>query len=359
LQDQRAQDEHPRMGNRLFVAVVLGCLVPLAPSSAAVLPPSSTIRLGTHRFGHLRAPEAVVARAARNQVAFDDPEQGAKTGPWSFQVAPDRSIWLLDELNRRLLIWSAGRPSTKARTVALPFLPIDFALGPAGSIYVTRQGLPGGLNPIRLYRLTSTGTVIWQSYLATPTFNIQLRVGPDGTLYWVDPNFANPRRWVPAATRDGRPLSVSAQRKRAGRQPLRRGLRLTSAFASRHELRFALLDRAGRTVRAWRVTSRTAINLVLGNTPDLVRGDPVVIIETTATIRGKFRWEYVVLRLVPRGRRGARFTLAHASPLDKTGRAAWGDVITDVRVGPDRKLYQLGSSPTIGVRIRRFSLARR
>jgi hypothetical protein len=42
--------------------------------------------------------------------------------------------------------------------------------------------------------------------------------------------------------------------------------------------------------------------------------------------------------------------LAEASSL------ACADVITDIRGGPDGKLYQLGSSPATGVEISRFSL---
>ena len=38
-------------------------------------------------------------------------------------------------------------------------------------------------------------------------------------------------------------------------------------------------------------------------------------------------------------------------------RAVYGDnLLADVRIGPDGKLYQLGSSPATGVRIYRFSL---
>jgi hypothetical protein len=69
--------------------------------------------------------------------------------------------------------------------------------------------------------------------------------------------------------------------------------------------------------------------------------------------------EYLVLRLARSGPSRTRFALPASSEegKDLSGRAGWGMMITDVRVGPGAKVYQLGSSPTVGVRIMRFSLA--
>jgi hypothetical protein len=152
-------------------------------------------------------------------------------------------------------------------------------------------------------------------------------------------------------------MSVAAQRRGDvwPYQPVAGGLRLLSEVytphvdTAPHEARFALIDRRGRVVRAWRVLSRTDINFGYA-TPELVGGDPVVVLDATAPIGGDFKWEYVVLRLGPRGTR-ARFSLS---------RAVWGDnLLADVRVGPDGKLYQLASSPTTGVVISRYSLGPR
>jgi hypothetical protein len=91
----------------------------------------SLVSLGTHKFGHLRAPEAVVASAGPDEVAFTNPAECAREGPWSFEIASDRSIWLLDELDKRLLVWAPGHPSASPCVVGLSesFLPVDFALG--------------------------------------------------------------------------------------------------------------------------------------------------------------------------------------------------------------------------------------
>lgn len=234
--------------------------------------------------------------------------------------------------------------------MTLPYLNgEDVALGPKGTIYFTR-GLP---NPPRmlLYRMSvATGKVLWQSRLAGEVGgNTQLRVGPDGTLY----SLAADLGWVPVATPSGRPLSMAAQRRGAGYMPVASGLRLVSeAYTpdqnqAPREVRYALLDRRGGIVRAWRVVSRTNINMNF-TTPTLVGGDLVVALDATAGQGSGFKWEYEVLRL---GRNGSR---VHFSlPV-----AAYGEhLFADLRVGPDGKLYQLASSPTTGVRINRFSLA--
>src|SRR5207244_1917648 len=142
-----------------------------------------------------------------------------------------------------------------------------------------------------------------------------LRVGTDGTLYAIAADLG----WVPVATPAGRPLSPVQQRQGAGYQPIGRGLRLlTEQYspyagdsgahpAARPEVRVALIDRAGRLVRSWRIVSRTAIGLTGYYTPALVNGAPVVVLDATVQSAGpcggpnqpncSFKWEYVVLRL--------------------------------------------------------------
>jgi hypothetical protein len=344
--------------------------------SAWIVNGAKHVSLGAHRFGETAMAEAVVARAGPEDVGFENPQEGARFGPWSFDVAPDGSLWVLDELNQRLLAWEPGQPDEATRSVSLPLSPIDFTLGPGGTLYVTRPAnptdapaYPGGLPPIRLDRLSANGEVQWETKLATDIFNTQLRVARDGTVYWTGP-FPSPRiergserRWTPTTTPGGQPLSPAEQNRRTlwGFQPLPGGLRFLAVTASfeadpvyglaPHEHRFALVDRAGRLVSAWRVGSQTALFPVLEATPALVDGDPVVVLGVTAGSGSQFTWEYIVLRLAPHAGSRVRFSLSHDSP-----EAAWGDVITDVRIGPDGKLYQLGSSPETGIEIARYSL---
>ena len=129
-----------------------------------------------------------------------------------------------------------------------------------------------------------------------------------------------------------------------------------------HEQRYALVNRAGRLLRAWRIASGTWITQSAFATPALVGGDPVVVLQVTrpaARCASYVGQEYLVLRLARSGPSGVRFSLPASSEegKDLSGRAGWGLMITDVRDRPGAKVYQLGSSPTVGVRIMQFSLA--
>lgn len=126
--------------------LLLACAMIQSAAAAPVQPalddeqPWMAAPLGVHHFGHLSTPEAIVAAAGPKDVGFWVPPvgmDGTPYGPWSYEVAPDGSVWLLDVVNERLIVWSPGRPARPTRTVPLPFrAPIDFALGPGGSFYV-------------------------------------------------------------------------------------------------------------------------------------------------------------------------------------------------------------------------------
>jgi len=333
--------------------VVVTALAAVGAASASQSPLASAgkpilVRLGTHSFGHTRAPDAVVARASAAQVGWQ--LEGDSSGPETFLVGRDRSIWLHDEVNHRLLVWRAGRPNAVARTITLPFLNAeDVAFGPANTLYFDRA-VPE-LKEFHLYRMSlGTGKMLWNRNLAPEAGNgnTSLRAGPDGRLYAI----AGGTRWMPVATPDGRPLSIAAQRRGAGDQPLRGGLRLVTRVMGTHaparELRVSLVDRSGKVARAWRILSRTPVAFTGFYTPDLVHGDPVVVLDVqTGLNTPRIKWEYEVLRLSATGTR-TRFSLH---------RTVYGDnLFADVRIGADGNLYQLGSSPAAGASVSRYSL---
>ncbi len=332
-----------------------------APETTLIVNGAFRVGLATHVFGHPRSSEAVVARAGPAEVGFGMNQLGF--GPSAFDVAKDHSVWLLDRVNQRVLVWALGHPDTIARTVALPspfLFGGDFAVGPVGSLYVIRGGIPGSpLN--RLSRVSASGKVLWTGRIPG---NLYLRTGPDGTLYSTGPGpNLSPRSmwgnypWVPVATPGGRPLSLATQQRRTlWAQPLPGGVELVRVNAgydkrySPHEARLALIDRSGRVVRAWRVSSRTAIPMSWGATPALVGGDPVIVLLATGPDQ---KQEYLVLRLGPKGGVRTHFAL----PANDPPHSAYGDsVSTEIRVQPDGKLYQLGSAPDFGAAIYRFSL---
>ena len=129
------------------LALVLGAGVQAAAATSSVPPP---VALGVHRFDHLRPPEAIVARAGPEAVGFSSPPVGAdgvSYGPWSFDVARDGSVWLLDEVNHQLLVWQPGQPNRPARAVRLPLDPLErianFTVAGDHTIYATYVPPPG------------------------------------------------------------------------------------------------------------------------------------------------------------------------------------------------------------------------
>jgi Tol biopolymer transport system component len=336
------------------------------PASAWILRKPIVVRLGTHRFGETRTPDAVVARARADQVGFENSDL-FHFGPQTFVVGGDGSVWLSDGLNQRLLVWNAGRPDTVAWSVQLPFFAgtNDLALGPGGTIYVTRVIQEGQRKRLVLDRLGAAGNVLWErplggSYMSPSAWTFvlgsdsPLRVGPDGTLYLLAMMGlpGDEWGWMPVATPNGDAVAPAAQRSgtRWPFQPLTRGLRLVGGEiyspkqdTAPHDLRYALVDRQDRVVRSWRILSKTDMNFHL-TVPERAGGDPVVVIDFLDSDQ---KWDYEVLRLGAHGTR-ARFSLSHS---------VWGSsVLPDLRVGPDGSLYQLSTSPEAGIVISRYSL---
>jgi hypothetical protein len=157
--------------------------------------------------------------------------------------------------------------------------------------------------------------------------------------------------WMPVATPAGTPLPPGAQLTGIHWpfQPLHGGLRLVGGEiymahddGAPHEIRYALVNRAGRVVRSWRIQSTTDLNFHQ-TVPDLAGGDPVVVVDFQAP----GQTEYEVLRLGQHGL-AAKLSLK---------RAVFGDsLLPDLRVGADGKLYQLSTSPDTGITVARFPL---
>ena len=312
--------------------------------------------LGAHRFGHVRAPDAIVARAGPDDVGLtccSDPPGG--DGPSSFDIAPDGSIWVLDRLNHRLLVWRAGHPARPVRSVKLPHNldAGDFALGRNGTIFV-RAGDTADLgngNKDHLYALTATGRPLWQTPTTAGTATAQLQRGPDGALYAVQAcgltcaPFGGHVVWTPLTTRAGRPLSLAERAERASPfEPLTGGLRLVTQL-SYSVARFALINRAAEIVRAWRVTSSTRLSGMLG-APTLVGGDPVIPLEVSA----QQHWEKLIVRLGPTGGTRVRFALADRPLVGEV------NLFAPLRIGADARLYQLRTNLKTGASVARYSI---
>jgi hypothetical protein len=314
------------------------------------------VALGAHRFGHVRAPDAIVARSGPKEIGLTccaDPPGG--DGPSSFDVAPDGSIWVLDRLNHRLLVWGAGHAALPLRSVALPgnLDVTDFALGQNGAIFIRASDTAdlGKGNKDHLYALTATGSVRWKAPTTAGIATAQLQLGPDGALYAVQAcgetcaPFGGHVLWTPLTTPAGRPLSLP---ERAGRaspfEPLAGGLRLVTEI-SYSVARFALINQADRLVRAWSVTSRTRLSGMLG-APVVVGGDPVLPLEVSA----QQHWERLILRLGPSGGTRVRFALEDRPIVGEV------NLFAPLRIGSDGRLYELRTNIKTGLIVARYSL---
>jgi hypothetical protein len=314
------------------------------------------VRLGRHRFGQLRSPGAVVARATANRVGVTccaDPPGG--DGPSSLDVAGDGSVWVLDRLNHRLLVWRRGVAGRPARTIRLPHnLSVsDFALGRDGRIYAragdTADRSDGPKSHV--YAFTATGRVRWRAPQPAGIPTAQLQIGADGRLYAAlacggnCAPFGGGDSWVPLTTAAGRPLSAADRARGATPfEPLHSGLRLVSEV-SYTVARFALVDREGRVVHAWRVTSRTRLGAIRA-APALVGSTLVVPIDVSAGAR----WEQVILQLSER--RGTSFSLAARTVLGE-------NLVAPLRISADGRLYQLRAGQRTGASVAAYLLANR
>jgi hypothetical protein len=344
----------------LLLLLLAAATVAFARPAAAAPIRWLAVNLGVHSFGRLSAPDAVVARARADAVGFECGKPSAciaerpsggcgcidvlPQGPTAFDVARDGSVWVLDGVEHRLLTWRRRRT---VRGVPLPsdVGDSDFVVGRDGTVYVF-GGNVHGKPYLAMYALTRAGHVRWKAATTVGSSQARLLLAWDGTVYAVGPS-ATPT-WTPLTTPAGRPLALAVQRRRSSHlQPLARDLRLLTTQVSPREVHFALIDGRGRVVRAWRVTSRTSLE-VSRLVPTLVGGELAVGV---GVYRGQ-QSETTILRLGSSGATRLRLELdarAVWDPEDATARST-------VRIASDGRLYQLRTSPTTGVSVARYSL---
>jgi hypothetical protein len=313
-----------------------------------------SVSLGTYQFGHLRTPDAIVARAGPSEVRFKKGGTGCgcmdgPAGPVLFDVARNGSIWLFDVLNHRLLVWRPGQ-AAHPRSITLKGLDVrDFTLGRDGTIYLEAVYAepPAGDSGANLWALSPSGKRLWKAHALMGN---ALRIGPNGVLYSIGVKRAS--AWTPLTTSAGRPLALAQQRRGTTQsQPLAGGMHLIATQLSTHEVHFALVDRLGKVARAWRVTARNRLALTPGVlTPALVGGELVVQVDVSQ--RAGSLAEHMILRLGQSGMVGKRFSLTGNAVCCYDGTGA----STPLRIGFDGHLYQLRTDPKTGARIARYSL---
>src|SRR6187549_2071323 len=168
-----------------------------APQHVWPLQSWTTVDLGLERFGQTRSPSSVVSELTWGKggqaVGLDSGQEQSRIGPSAFDIAPDGSVVVLDQVNHRLSRWGPGGSSTQ--------LPIEFAggegdlaVGGDGTIYV----LDAGASQPVVRSFNPAGDLIAGTPLAETTADM-VRVGPDGPLVHAYPS----EMWLP--TGPGRP----------------------------------------------------------------------------------------------------------------------------------------------------------
>jgi hypothetical protein len=235
-------DYYAVMGNGRGGTATLPEAGAVAPQHVWALDDWTTVDVGAAQFGRTRAPSSVVRGFSWGRgdaaIGLDSGREQSRIGPSAFDVAPDGSVVLLDQVNHRLAVARRG-----GRTAHVPIAfsggEGDLAVGGDGTVYV----LDSAARPV-VRAFTAVGASIAATPLAEATADM-IRVGPSGPLVHSYPS----EMWLPTGA--GRP-PLSPGRQLAAAQPFRAaegGLGVV-VRASPSEVKLALV-RGDRVVHAW------------------------------------------------------------------------------------------------------------
>jgi hypothetical protein len=295
-----------------------------APQRSFPLRDATEVDLGSHTFGHDRAPDDRVVRAQWGsdvgEVGFAGSRELGFSGPSSFDVAADGTVAVLDQVNDRVERWS--RAGIEATNLQVSGGLADFALEPDGTMDVLEP--PNRTTPVPVLRsFRGDGSPLWVQRLSDRTW-AKLAAGPLGPTVQQQPS----EQWLPVAEH-GAALDRPAQavRGRPGR-PFANGREVVVERVGAGELRLAEIA-GDALVRSWRITSTTSLGEVQLAEP---RGNRLVVVTKTYTDE---RSEYVVLVL---DRSGVASTFA-VEPLE------WAESAPLARFRlAGASLYRLGST---------------
>ena len=305
-----------------------------APQHVWVVDGSANVDLEGPVAGAARPPDGIVARAAwgkgAGELGLDSGREQARIGPSAFDIAPDGSVVVLDQVNHRLAYFKGGRPSHRVQ--------IDFAggegdlvVGRGGTVYVLDDA--GSSSEPIVRALDPAGSLLAGAALAEPTADM-LRVGPDGPVVHAYPS----EQWFP--TGSGRTALSPSRQVVLGRPD-----RATSAersvvvHATPSQARFALVD-GERVEQSWLVRGSSQLGEVQLAEP--FGTGLLVVLRLWNEARAQFR----VLQLTPAGLRSS-FAV---------DRAEWAESASLSRFRlHGNTLYQLRSAPS-GTTIAAFEI---
>ena len=295
------------------------------------------VDLGSHEFGRTRQRSARVAEAkwgdGLHDVGLEQGRSLGAIGASSFDVDASGTVFLLDEVHRRVLRWAKDDTVPARVPISIDGRLADMAVARDGSIYVLESVPSSGRTTPLVRRVDEHGRDldVVETAERTPS---QIRLGPNGPVVLENPS----HQWMPVAI-DGAPAGPALQRARghSGR-PLRGGGEVV-VLRGDNEILVALVG-GGGVRRSWRIESDTPLAEVQLAEPIGQRLLVVVRVYSDSAS------EFVALIL---GRQGLvdRFTIEPAE---------WAETAPLGRfrlIGGS--LYRLGSS-TAGAFVDRFDL---
>ena len=257
-----------------------------SPQHVWALSDWTTVDVGAAHFGLARKPSAVVRALSWGRgdaaLGLDSGPEQSRIGPSAFDIAPDGSVVLLDQVNRRLAVLRHGDRTTHL-PIAFSGGEGDVAVGADGTVYV----LDSATRPM-VRAFTLAGALIAATPLAEATADM-IRVGPDGPLVHSYPS----EMWLP--TGSGRPPFAPARQLESA-QPFRsaeRGLGVV-VRASPSEVKLALVS-GDRVVNAWLLHGESSFGEVQLAEP---YGNGMLVV---VRLWNEQHAEFRVLRLGPEG----------------------------------------------------------
>jgi hypothetical protein len=246
-----------------------------------------SVGLGTHVFGSPRKPDARVVSATwgagPGALGLITGRELVRIGPSAFDIAPDGTVVVLDQVNDRLAAYAPGR-SARHTAIAFDGGEGDLALGADGTAYV----------------LDHRAQPVVRSYATSGALAATVGVGAGGDMLRAAPAGAQLHtyagggdQWLPVAgaagllqpgqqVARGRPGRIAA----GGVEVVVRGSRTEALFS---------LVRGEQVLRTWRVTSATNLGEIQLAEP-FADGMLVVLRVWTET-----KAEFVALVLTPAG----------------------------------------------------------
>jgi hypothetical protein len=303
----------------------------VAPQRAWAVPDLISVSLGAHVFGRaLKLDGRVLAGSwgsGNGAFGLITGREMARIGPSAFDVAPDGTVVVLDQVNDRLAMYRSGEAP---RYVPIAFAggEGDLALGADGTSYVLDQAP----EPV-VRRYAPAGAQVAVTSVAGSGADM-LRAGPSGALLHAYPG----EMWLPVGS--GGQLLQPSQQNAAARAGLpAAGDVEVVVDASRTEALFALV-RGDRVLRAWQVASGTNLGEIQLAEP--YRDGLLVVLRVWTSQRA----EFVALVLSPTG-------LASSFAIDT---AEWAESAALGRFElDDGRLFQLRSTPA-GAEVVTFDL---